>query len=54
MTLSPLYLRDLNQESRLSMEAFIRNERPDLILSLDNGDDITIGGYYKSEQFEKN
>lgn len=53
MTLSPLYLRDLNAEAKLSLEAHLRNERLDLIESLDRGDDIVIGGYYQASNYKK-
>lgn len=49
---SPMYVRDLKESLREETERQIRRDRPDLVEALDRGDDITIGGYWRSKDFE--
>ncbi len=51
---SPLYLRDLSNDLRMITENDIRkNGSKEIIEALDAGYDITIGEYYKVENYTK-
>lgn len=49
--MSSLYLRDLKDMDRESMENLIKKERPDLVPKMEEGLDITIGEYFDIEDF---
>ena len=53
-TSTPIYYRDLSPDmKREVMNEIVENNRNDLIAQIDNGDDVTIGYWLKSEDYHK-